>query len=112
MKNTHIILTGSNNTSPDNSSVNNSAAQELAEELLLKQQLLEEQARVAELKLKLLEAEQANQMNMGGHPVPTVKQPVSRQIDLIDIDSDREFLNVAGMAGSTRAIFFMACAKS
>ena len=45
---------------------------------------------MAELKLKLLEAERANQMNMGGNPVLTVKQPGSKQVDLIVVDSDLE----------------------
>ena len=40
--------------------------------------------------MKLLEAERANQMNMGGNPVLTVKQPGSKQVGLILVDSDLE----------------------
>ena len=88
MKDSHILHSGSN--SPEKFTENNTAAQELVEELLIKNQRLEEQTREAELKLRLLEAEHANQMNTGSIPVLTVKQPGSKKIDLIEIGSDLE----------------------
>ena len=90
IKDSHILNSDARKTSPEKSPESSTAAQKLAEELLVRNQRLVEQAREAELKLKLLEAEHASKIATGSIPALVVEEPGAKKFDLIEIGSDLE----------------------